>query len=138
MKGDRVIKKFEPPRIVGFISEDTIEVPRSLSRIISKLTHPTQVLPFKVEARHLKNVLLCMELMDIAAIVVEGRHAKRIYRHLKRLDPSAKAGKRVDMILRDKKGLIGFDLEAPSFLKAKAKKEPSHFYLKCVELLTSV
>jgi len=98
---------FEPPMIFGALCDDEPSSPRGIERAIRSRVAGAVLLPFQVEARHLKNVIDCMKLMDVMGLVVLGAHRKKIAGHVPKLDRSAKAAGRVDVIARRGRGFVG-------------------------------
>ncbi len=96
---------FDTPIIFGALCEHSFELPRGLGRALAARAPGAILLPFQVEKRHLKNVLTCMRLMDIAGLVVMGSHQRAILGHLSNLDISAKKAGSVDVIARQKRVL---------------------------------
>jgi shikimate 5-dehydrogenase len=120
--------KFETPAIIGILSDRTVSsnIRRRLDSIIKRKRLPYVCLPFKVESKHLKNVIACMRLMDIAGLIVIGNHSKRIRRFIPRLDGGSKKSGIVNAVKRQRKEFHGYCVnDGPSF------------YMDAVNLLTS-
>lgn len=101
--------KFGPPLIIGALCEDRKEIPRELFKLFGRFGHRIAFLPFEVKRRHLKNTIACMRLMDIAGLVVFGRHRLQIVRHIPSLDKIARHTGSVDIITRKGNRFIGRD-----------------------------
>jgi len=99
------------PVIFGTICEGRCEADAGLARMISRSIGDSVLLPFSVDRRYLKNVVLTMKLMDIAGLVVTGNHRKNILRHIPTLDSSAKAARMVDTIVRRRGDFVGYCAE---------------------------
>jgi|GEM_PF-4423445 len=93
-------KKFDTPVIFGALCDRSLDLPAGLARALKSRIPAAVLLPFKVEKRHLKNVVTCMRLMDVMGLVVLGSHRRSIVAHLKHLDGSAKKAGAVDVIVR--------------------------------------
>ncbi len=99
------------PTIFGTLCEGECRVDRGLARALERATSPSVLLPFAVERRHLKNVVLTMKLMDIAGLVVADGHRRHIVRHLPKLDRSAKEAGIVDTVARRGRTFVGYCTE---------------------------
>lgn len=102
---------FDTPVIFGALCDDGPIVPGGLERMIRLKRQGAVLLPFHVEARHLSNVLRCMQLMDVAGLVVLGGHRRRVLRHVRSLHPSARVKGMVDVIIRKGRGFKGYCAE---------------------------
>lgn len=143
--------KFEPPVIIGALCEDEKDIPQGIFKSFAKLEPRVAFLPFQVERRHLRNTIACMRLMDIAGLVVCGRHRKDILRHLDHIEEAARRAGTVDAVVRRGRRFVGVNVMDRVFrLRNEAnfkKKAPRHrqskkslmglFCQTCVELLTS-
>lgn len=99
------------PLIFGMLCERKCRSDPRLARSIQDIVGESVLLPFAVEKRYLKNVVLTMRLMDIAGLVVSGSHRKHILKHIPRLDRSAKDARMVDTVARRKGKFIGYCVE---------------------------
>lgn len=99
------------PVIFGTLCEKRCKADRSLARKIREIVGESVLLPFAVERRHLKNVVLTMRLMDIAGLVVSGSHRKQILKHMPKLDQSARDAGMVDTVARRRGTFIGYCAE---------------------------
>ena len=99
------------PIIFGTLCERKYRADQNLARRIRKAIGESVLLPFSVDRRHLKNVVLTMRLMDIVGIVVTGSHRKNILKHISRLDRSAKDARMVDTIARRDRTFVGYCTE---------------------------
>jgi hypothetical protein len=99
------------PVIFGTLCEKECKADRGLARRIQDIVGESVLLPFSVEKRYLKNVVLTMRLMDIAGLVVSGNHRKHILKHIPRLDRSAKEARIVDTVARRRGTFIGYCAE---------------------------
>ena len=120
-------EKFETPTIFGALCEGGLALPRAARRAIESSAPNAVLLPFQVEAKHLRNVIECMLLMDVEGLIVLGGHRKRIKRYIPRLDRSAKAGGMVDIVARRGRGFVWYCAEwiALSEWQKEAKKTGS-------------
>lgn len=103
--------EIETPVIFGALCKGTPSVPRALERALRAKVRNSVLLPFKVETRHLKNVMECMRLMDVVGLVVDRGHARAIARHVPKLHRSASSSGRVDIIIRKGRGYLGYCVE---------------------------
>lgn len=101
---------FETPKIVGALCESEKEIPAELTRRFNRLKANFAFLPFVVERRHLKNTVACMKLVDVAGLVVCGRHRSEIGRHLTHMNAEAKRSGEVDCVVRKAKRFVGINL----------------------------
>ncbi len=100
------------PLIFGTLCERECRADPWLARKLSEAVGDSVLLPFVVERRHLRNVVLTMKLMDVAGLAVEDGHRRAIARHLPRLHPSARAAGSADTIVREGKSFTGYDSTA--------------------------
>jgi len=106
------MKKIEyQPIIFGTLCEKRCKADRNLARGIHGTVGESVLLPFKVERRYLKNVVLTMRLMDIAGLVVLGGHRKNIMKHIPKLDRSAADAGMIDTIARRRGNFVGYCAE---------------------------
>jgi len=108
---------FDTPMIFGALCDRGPAVPRGMEKMIRVKIPEAILLPFHVEERHLKNVVRCMQLMDVMGLIVMGRHRRQMTRHLRSLDASAKIVKMVDVIIRKGRGFRGYSAEHLARLK---------------------
>lgn len=101
---------FETPTIIGALCEQEREIPAQLARSMKKLAPRIAFLPFEVERRHLRNTVACMRLMDVASLLVCGRHRREIVRHLTHLDAAARRAGAVDCVIRRGKRFVGMNI----------------------------
>lgn len=99
--------KVGPTAIFGTLCEDQIKVPPILRRLLRTRIKGAEILPFQVENPDLKNTVACMQLMDIAGLVVLGDHRNEIWRHLPKLDPMARRSRIVDTVARKGRTMVG-------------------------------
>jgi hypothetical protein len=99
------------PIIFGTLCEKNRRIDQGLARRIRKAVGESVLLPFAVERRHLKNVVLTMRLMDIEGLVVSGSHRKSILKHIPKLDRSARKARMVDTIARRRGTFVGYCAE---------------------------
>lgn len=102
-------KHFETPVIFGVISDKSLAAPKGFARALAAKIPNTVLLPFQVEKKHLKNVIACMKIMDIAGLLVMGTHKKSIKKHLPQLNASAKKTGLVDTIIKRGRNFIGYN-----------------------------
>lgn len=119
---------FEAPGIIGILGEKSIPkgLESSVSREITRQKKPFVCLPFKVERKHLCNVIDCMRLMDIAGLIIVGEHTGRMEKFLKSCHESAKEAGRINVIKHSRGKFIGYHFD-----------QKSQFFQKVVKFLTS-
>lgn len=103
--------KFEHPIVVGVVGGNLQRCRKLSSRFESKIKAAglnIAYLPLRVEPRHLKNLFLCMRLMDIIGANVIGKYEKRVVKYIDKLDISAKKAKRVNIIAKKGGKFIGY------------------------------
>jgi|GEM_PF-3981595 len=98
----------DTPIIFGVLCKDAPQVSPTLKRRLAASVKGAVLLPFQVQPRHLKNVVECMRLMDVAGLVIDQAHARAMVRHVPRLHASAKESGRVDIIIRRGRSFQGF------------------------------
>jgi len=97
------------PIIFGTLCEHKCKADSWTARKIADIVGESVMLPFAVEKRHIKNVILTMKLMDIMGLAVEGGHRKAITKHLPSLDASARSTGSADVIVRRGRSFKGYD-----------------------------
>ena len=107
MKRSPKALKVGPTAIFGTLCEEQIKVPTILRRLLRARIEGAELLPFQVESLNLKNTVACMQLMDIAGLVVRGGHRNEIWRHLPKLDPMARRSRIVDTVARKGRAMVG-------------------------------
>lgn len=107
---------FETPVIIGDLCDGCDVAHRAVGARLAR--HPKKIayLPFQVRRAHLKNTIACMQLMDIAALTVSGRHRHDISRYLPHLEREAKAARFVDSIIRMGNRFVGHNAVGESVL----------------------
>lgn len=92
--------------------------PKLFQFVFKKLGKNDRYLPFEVEKKHLKNLVVCMKMVDINGLNVTQPYKKVVLKYLDRLDPFAKAAGAVNCIVRKKNKFVGFNTDGPGFVKA--------------------
>jgi shikimate 5-dehydrogenase len=122
------VYEFTPPKIVGALGNATLEpkFAKAMEREIKKRNFFAVCLPFQVEAKHLKNVVACMHLMDVVGLTVHPVHQRRIIKHLDRTERLASEIGFVDTIARRGSKLVGMNAWARALqeLVGDDKKRP--------------
>jgi hypothetical protein len=122
------VYEFTPPKIVGALGNSTLEpkFAKAMEREMKKRNFFAVCLPFQVEAKHLKNVVACMHLMDVIGLTVHPVHQRRIIKHLDRLEKMATEVGFVDTIARKGNKLVGMNAWARALkeLVGDDKKRP--------------
>ena len=98
-----------PPTIIGVIGDRP--PPKkwlaSLRRVVRRWKTNHVCLPFEVDARYLKNMVACLKLMDIDAVIIHGAHRLRLARLIN------KTNSPIDFVVRRSKKFVGVAV-APS------------------------
>ncbi len=117
MKKDQ-IKNVDDRKIIGVLSDKKVPVgiSESLALHLEQKDRSYVCLPFVVEAEHLKNIVMCLKLMDIEGLVITGKHSKDIIKYLE-TDMSAKEAGMVNIVKRNGSKLIGSYLVEDNFIK---------------------
>jgi len=113
----RNLRKFNADTIFGTLSDKHPVMNRWTEKELKTILPKAVLLPFQVDKKHLKNVLTCMQLMDVMGLLVEGKHKKNIVKHLPMLDEIAKHAKTVDTIIRTKQSFKGINSQGLACLK---------------------
>ncbi len=111
--------EFEPPKLLGILCDRSVPASfqKRIDLILKRRALPFVCLPFKVEAKYLKNVIACMRLMDIEGLIVLGKHERTMKKHVGHLSPEAKRARTVNVIVKKNKVFIGHYVQrTPSFL----------------------
>lgn len=104
------MKKFEQPYLVGVIGKRLgyLKLQRRFDSIFRRKKLPFVYLPFKVEPKYLKNLIMCMRLMDVVGINVGDRYQKSVIPYLDLIDESARKIKRVNIIVKKGNKFVGY------------------------------
>lgn len=97
------------PIIFGTLCDGPCKADAWLARRLREELGECVLLPFSVERRHMKNVVLTMRLMDIMGLVIAEGHRKAIARHANRLDASARASGRADVLVKRGGSFVAYD-----------------------------
>lgn len=102
--------KFRHPSIVGIIGADFkhSSLEKKITRFFKRKRLNFVCLQLSMEPKYLKNVVMCMKLMDVAGMYVMGKYSKKIAPFLDSLDISAKKAGAVNFVARSKKKFIGY------------------------------
>ncbi|MFH1829324.1 MAG: hypothetical protein ABH871_00920 [Pseudomonadota bacterium] len=104
----RSAEKFINALIFGTLCEGSPKVDKWMSKKLASKVCDAVLLPFQVDRQHLKNVLICMRLMDVIGLTVEGSLRQDIAKYLPELDDSAKRANSVDTIIKSRKSFKGY------------------------------
>ena len=107
-------------KLLGIIGKP---VERSLSpaiynSIFKKTGLPWRYLPFQVEKNHLKNLIVCMKLVDLCGLNITVPYKEAVLPFLDRLDSSAQKSGAVNTIVRRGNRFIGFNTDGDGFCNA--------------------
>ena len=121
------MKNFTHPIVFGLIgsSAQSSKLGKRFNAKFKSAKKQAVLLHFKVGKEHLKNIVKCMELMDVAGLIITGAHSKDIIRHLDGLNKSVGTNKGVNLIYRAAKryfGLCSTDPIADCLILASAHK----------------
>ncbi|MBI2092879.1 MAG: hypothetical protein HYT75_07805 [Deltaproteobacteria bacterium] len=103
--------QFEHPYAVGLIGQFTAEnraISRKFNALFKRSRSNFTYLILKTDPACLKNLVLCMKLMDIVGINVSKKYQKMVMPHLDGLDVSAKKAMKVNTVARKGKKFIGY------------------------------
>ena len=112
-------------KLLGIIGKplDTVLAPKIFNTLFKKKGLPYRYLPFQVEKPHLKNLILCMKLVDVVGLNVTLPYKESVLPFLDALDVSAKECGAVNTIVRKKNRFIGYNTDGKGFcLALKAQK----------------
>lgn len=112
-------------RLFGIIGKplDHSPSPRLYNTFFKKQHLDCRYLPFQVEKKYLKNLLLCMKLCDVYGLNVTTPFKEAVIPFLDGLDKSSKVSGAVNTIVRKKNKFVGYNTDGAGFLKVvKAKK----------------
>lgn len=90
--------------------------PKIYNEAFKKLGLGGRYLPFQVEKRYLKNLILCMKLVDVAGLNVTIPFKEAVVPFLDQLDPSARRCGSVNTIVRKKNRFIGYNTDGEGFV----------------------
>ena len=97
--------------------------PKLFNAIFKNLKLPCRYLPFQVEKPHLKNLIVCMKLVDVFGLNVTTPYKRVVAPYLDKLDISAKRCGAVNTIVRRKNRFIGFNTDGEGFVNALWEKK---------------
>lgn len=92
--------------------------PKFFNALFKKYRRECHYLPFQVEKPHLKNLIVCMKLVDVYGLNVTAPYKEAVVPFMDRLDPAAKKCGAVNTIVRRKHRFIGYNTDGAGFLKA--------------------
>lgn len=92
--------------------------PKIFNAVFKKLNLAHRYLPFQVEKEHLKNLILCMKLVDVHGLNVTIPYKESVLPFLDSLDVSAKQSGAVNTIVRRKNKFIGYNTDGIGFVEA--------------------
>lgn len=100
--------------------------PKIFNALFKKMGLPHRYLPFQVEKTHLKNLILCMKLVDVAGLNVTAPYKEAVLPFLERLDATARRSGAVNTIVRQKNRFVGFNTDGSGLLKALSERKGFH------------
>ena len=108
--------------IIGKPLNQTLS-PKIFNAIFKKRNLPYRYLPFQVEKEHLKNLILCMKLIDVEGLNVTAPYKESVISFLDGLDATAKESGSVNAIVRSKNRFIGYNTDGVGFSEALFEKK---------------
>lgn len=107
-------------KLYGLIGKSLSHSPSAklLNACFKKLGLSHRYLLFQVEKPHLKNLVLCMKLVDIFGLNITAPYKEAVIPFLDRLDRSAKLAGAVNTIVRQKNKFVGFNTDGAGFVEA--------------------
>lgn len=110
-------------KLLGIIGKplDHSLSPKIFNQIFKKLKLPYRYLPFQVDKKHLKNLIVCMKLVDVEGLNITTPYKKAVIPFLDYLDPFAKKCGAINTIVRKKNLFIGFNTDGPGFVQSLKK-----------------
>lgn len=111
-------------RLYGIIGNplDDSPSPKFYNAFFKKSGLECRYLPFQVEERHLKNLVLCMKLCDVEGLNVTIPFKEKVIPFLDGLDKSAKVCGAVNTVVRKKNKFIGYNTDGVACLKVLKEK----------------
>lgn len=112
-------------RLYGIIGKplDQSPSPKFYNALFKNLGLECRYLPFQVEKKHLKNLVLVMKLVDVYGLNVTIPYKEAVIPFLDGLDQSARLCGAVNTIVRKKNRFIGYNTDGIGFLMMlKSKK----------------
>lgn len=124
-------------RLYGIIGKplDRSPSPQFYNAYFKKKGLECRYLPFQVEAKHLKNLILCMKLCDVYGLNVTIPFKEKVIPFLDGLDRSAKMCGAVNTIVRKKNRFIGYNTDGPGFLESLKENKKFNPKNKTVAIL---
>lgn len=124
-------------RLYGIIGHrlDKSLSPKLFNSLFKKLGKEARYLPFEVDRKHLKNLVVCMKLIDVDGLNVTQPYKKKVGRFLDWLDPLARKAGAVNCIVRRKNRFLGYNTDGPGWVKAFREKCGSPLKGKRVTLI---
>lgn len=107
-------------KLLGIIGEPVEKSlsPEIYNSIFKKTGLAWRYLPFQVEKNHLKNLIVCMKLVDLCGLNVTVPYKTAVLPFLDRLDSSARTSGAVNTIVRRDHRFIGFNTDGDGFCNA--------------------
>lgn len=111
-------------KLYGIIGNplDRSPSPKIFQSVFRKLKTEGHYLPFWVEKKHLKNLVLCMKLCDVEGLNVTIPYKEAVIPYLDRLDSSARRAGAVNTIVRKKNKFIGYNTDGAGFIRSLREK----------------
>ncbi|MDP2599753.1 MAG: shikimate dehydrogenase [Deltaproteobacteria bacterium] len=113
--------------IIGKPVENSFS-PEIYNSFFKRIGLPWRYLAFQVEKKYLKNLVVCMKLVDLYGLNITAPYKETVLPFLDRLDPSARESGAVNTIVRRGNRFIGFNTDGDGF--CNALKEQKKIVLK--------
>jgi len=112
-------------KLFGIIGKPlgTSPSPKLYNAFFKKHNLDCRYLPFQVEKKYLKNLLLCMKLVDVYGLNVTTPFKEAVISFLDGLDKSARVSGAVNTIVRKKNKFIGYNTDGAGLLKVLKEKK---------------
>ncbi|PIR17356.1 MAG: hypothetical protein COV46_04995 [Deltaproteobacteria bacterium CG11_big_fil_rev_8_21_14_0_20_49_13] len=107
------MKEFEHPYVVGMVgcrvgSKKNLLLKKRFEAAFKKARLPFAYLLLETEAKHLKNLLECMTLMDVIGVNLSASLEISALKYIKNIDKTAKTAKKINIIAKKGKSFVGY------------------------------
>jgi shikimate 5-dehydrogenase len=102
---------FKHPRVFGLVAaRPNPALKKKMNAAFKRLGQRSVFLDLVAPPSMLKNVVKCMQLMDVTAVLVEKGYEKKIVKFIPLLDRSARSAGRANLIAKKGRSFIGYYL----------------------------
>ncbi|MDO8494854.1 MAG: hypothetical protein Q7S68_05905 [Deltaproteobacteria bacterium] len=107
-------------KLFGIIGKNLEHSPSAkiYNAVFKKFGIEAHYLPFQVAQPHLKNLLRCMQLIDVAGLNITAPYKMAVLPFLEKLDVSAKTAGSVNTIAKKNNRWVGFNTDGEGFVTA--------------------